>query len=163
MNTLLTHHILKEEAYAQTIGYHRSTNKRRGVRTRSRGIEVVDRGDGPTYRWHPDKANRSAQNLDAVVEVAKETATRVHRALAQGQIPLVLGGDCTIEVGAIVSHLSTDARIGLIYFDLHPDLNVPESVSPGALDWMGMAHILGEEKAAAALSHLEPRFPLQPC
>lgn len=47
-----------------------------------------------------------------------------------------------------------------MYFDLHPDLNVPESVREGALDWMDMAHILGEEKATEQLSHCGPRFPL---
>ena len=35
--------------------------------------------------------------------------------------------------------------MGLIYFDVHPDLNVPASVVE-ELDWMGMAHMLGEER-----------------
>ena len=35
--------------------------------------------------------------------------------------------------------------MGLLYVDLHADLNVPESVREGALDWMGMAHMLGED------------------
>jgi arginase len=48
----------------------------------------------------------------------------------------------------------------LIYFDLHPDLNTPESVRPGALDWMGVAHLLGEEQATKPLAHIGSRFPL---
>jgi arginase len=124
------------------------------------GLEVVDLGDGPVWRWRPDRVNRSAQNLDAVVGNAREVATRVRQALSQGLIPLVIGGDCTIEVGVLAGHLPSNDRIGLVYFDLHPDLNVPESVREGALDWMGMAHILGEEKATEQLSHCGPRFPL---
>ena len=49
---------------------------------------------------------------------------------------------------------------GLVYFDVHPDLNTPESVRPGALDWMGMAHMLDEPGAVAELSGIGPRTPL---
>jgi arginase len=124
------------------------------------GIEVVDLGDGPVWRWRPDAANRFAQNLDAVVQYAQDVASRVRAAVAEGLIPLILGGDCTIELGTVAGCLPTDERFGLVYFDLHPDLNVPASVPDGALDWMGMAHMLGEEGAAGSLSHVGSRFPL---
>ncbi|MEW5958418.1 MAG: arginase family protein [Chloroflexota bacterium] len=127
------------------------------------GLRIVDYGDGPIFRWRPDRSNPRAQNLEAVITIVQETAARVGQALSREQVVLVLGGDCTIELGIVAGHLSLAERIGLIYFDLHPDLNVPESVKAGALDWMGMAHLLGEEKACAPLSHLGPRFPmLQP-
>jgi arginase len=124
------------------------------------GVEVVDYGDGGgVRRWQPDKGNRRAQNLTAVVDVASETAARVENAHAVGHLPLVIGGDCTIELGTVAGLLPS-GRPGLIYFDLHPDLNVPDSVRYGALDWMGVAHMLGEEGAAGPLSRLGPRFPL---
>ena len=124
------------------------------------GLDVVDLGDGPVWRWQPDRTNRFAQNLDAVVQNAQEVATRVRQAVAAELIPLVIGGDCTIELGTLAGHLPSDDRISLLYFDLHPDLNVPDSVREGALDWMGMAHVLGEVKAVEALSRMGPRFPL---
>jgi arginase len=124
------------------------------------GVEGVDYGDGGgVRRWQPDKGNRRAQNLTAVVDVASETAARVENADAVGHLPLVIGGDCTIELGTVAGVLPS-RRPGLIYFDLHPDLNVPDSVRYGALDWMGVAHMLGEEGAAGPLSRLGPRFPL---
>jgi arginase len=43
---------------------------------------------------------------------------------------------------------------------LHPGVNVPTSVPEGALDWMGVAHLLGIEGAAESLSRIGPRFPL---
>ncbi len=52
------------------------------------------------------------------------------------------------------------ARIGVIYFDTHADLNVPASVPEGALDWMGMAHMLGEPGAVDEVVHAGPRVPL---
>jgi arginase len=128
------------------------------------GIEVVDHGDGEEVRrWRPDRANRHAQNLPAVVEVVRETAGRVGEAHAAGHLPLVVGGDCTVELGTVAGLLPPEGsgvRLGLIYFDVHPDLNVPASVGEGALDWMGVAHMLGEEGAAEPLSRVGPRFPL---
>jgi arginase len=128
------------------------------------GVEVVDHEDGGgVRRWRPDKGNRRAQNLPAVVEVVRETAGRVGKAHTAGHLPLVVGGDCTIELGTVAGLLPPEGsggRLGLIYFDVHPDLNVPASVGEGALDWMGMAHMLGEEGAAELLSHFGPRFPL---
>ena len=124
------------------------------------GIQVTDYGDGAIWRWRPDPANRRAQNLAAVVAAAQSTAARVQQAIGEGMIALVLGGDCTVEVGTVAGHVPNGGRIGLIYFDLHPDLNVPESVRPGALDWMGVAHLLGLEQATAPLSHIGSRVPL---
>jgi len=133
-------------------------------RLSSAGVAVVDHGDcGEVRRWRPDKGNRRAQNLLAVVEVVRETAERVEVARGAEHLPLVVGGDCTIELGTVAGFLHTGLsreRLGLVYFDLHPDLNVPESVPEGALDWMGMAHMLGEDGAADPLSRIGPRFPL---
>ena len=125
------------------------------------GVEVTDHGDGGgVRRWRPDKGNRHAQNLPAVVEVARETAGRVREAHAVGHLPLVIGGDCTVELGTVAGLLPSGERLGLIYFDVHPDLNVPDSVGEGALDWMGVAHMLGTEGATEPLSRFGPRFPL---
>jgi arginase len=125
------------------------------------GVEVTDHGDGGgVRRWRPDKGNRHAQNLPAVVEVARETAGRVREAHAIGHLPLVIGGDCTVELGTVAGLLPSGERLGLIYFDVHPDLNVPDSVGEGALDWIGVAHMLGTEGATEPLSRFGPRFPL---
>lgn len=130
------------------------------TRLEEKGLDIVDHGDSDVVRWRPDRENPYAQNLDTVVRIAEETASRVGSALSREQVPLVLGGDCTIGLGTVAGHATTKGSTGLIYFDLHPDLNVPESVEPGALDWMGMAHALGEERATTQLSRVGPRFPL---
>jgi arginase len=129
------------------------------------GVEVSDLGDSRMRRWRPDKNNRRAQNLTEVVEVIRETAEKVREAHATGHLPLVVGGDCTIELGTVAGLMppeGTGESLGLIYFDVHPDLNVPASVGEGALDWMGLAHMLGEEGAAEPLVRAGPRFPLLP-
>jgi arginase len=131
-------------------------------RLQAAGIAVTDRGDSAVWRWRPDRQQPRAQNLEAVIAQAEETAHRVRAAVAAGEIPLVLGGDCSIELGTVAGFLSLPRylRIGLLYVDLHADLNVPDSEPEGAFDWMGMAHLLGEEQAVPELSRFGPRFPL---
>jgi arginase len=63
-------------------------------------------------------------------------------------------------LGLLAGYAHVAPRLGLLYVDAHPDLNTPESVAQGALDWMGMAHALGEADAVHSLSHVGPRFPL---
>jgi arginase len=124
----------------------------------ARGREVIDLGDSPVWRWRPDRDHPRAQNLAAVTSIARETADRV-RAAGKGPL-LILGGDCSIELGTLAGHLARDESVGLVYFDLHPDLNTPETVTEGTFDWMGMAHALGVEGAAAELAGIGPRTPM---
>lgn len=125
-----------------------------------RGVEVRDLGDSPVWRWRPDRERPRAQNLGAVTDIARATAERVERALADGGPLLVLGGDCSIELGVLAGHLTRDASVGLVYLDLHPDLNTPDSVVEGTFDWMGMAHALGVDGAEPGLAGIGPRTPL---
>ncbi|MBA3262529.1 MAG: arginase family protein [Thermoleophilaceae bacterium] len=128
---------------------------------KQRGVELRDLGDSPVWRWRPDRERPRAQNLGAVAGGARETAARVEQAIADGGLPLlVLGGDCTIELGVVAGHLALDGDVGLVYFDLHPDLNTPSSVTEGTFDWMGMAHALGVDGAEPELAGIGPREPL---
>ncbi len=102
-----------------------------------------DLGDIPLRRWRPDRANRRAQNADGVAQAAREVAERVEAAIRSGHVPVVLGGDCTVGVGTLAGAQAAGQHVGLVYFDMHPDLNTPETVETGTLDWMGMAHMLG--------------------
>ena len=103
----------------------------------------VDFGDIALRRWRPDREQRRAQNADGVAKAAREVAERVEAAYRSGLTPVVLGGDCTVGVGTVAGALAAGERVGLVYFDLHPDLNTPETAGTGTLDWMGVAHMLG--------------------
>jgi arginase len=122
--------------------------------------DATDHGDRERFRWRPDREHPYAQNVAAVTEIVQDTARRVAQAAADGEFTLVLGGDCTVGIGTVAGRLGPGGRLGLVYLDLHADLNVPRSVRPGALDWMGMAHMLGEEGAEAELIRAGPRTPM---
>lgn len=125
-----------------------------------RGPAVIDYGDLEIVPFTLDYEHPRRQNVGAVAEVARAVARRTGEALRAGVTPLVVGGDCTILLGALSAYVEAGSAVGLVYLDAHPDLNTPESVVQGALDWMGMAHVLGIAGAVRELSHVGPRVPL---
>jgi arginase len=124
------------------------------------GITVDDLGDISGFRWRADKANPRAMDANVAAAVAKATAEQVASALAADGAVLVLGGDCTVELGTVAGALRGTPSVGVVYIDLDTDLNTPESTRDGALDWMGVAHMLGVEGTVPELAELGPRVPM---
>ena len=121
-------------------------------RLRSVWSDVEDLGDSPLFRWRPDRADPRAQNLAVVVEQVQAASSRVASALSAGRTALVLGGDCTIGIGTVAGARQALGSVGLIYFDLHADMNTRASVIDGALDWTGVAHMLALDGTEPALA-----------
>jgi arginase len=126
----------------------------------SRGISVNDLGDLPIARWQADRDHPHAMNADMVVKTARATAKQVRSIVDSHSLTLVLGGDCTIEIGVAAGFASRDKRTALIYMDLDSDLNTPNSTTDGALDWMGVAHLLDLEDCIGELAGIGDRRPL---
>lgn len=125
------------------------------------GFDVSDLGDSPVVPWRPDRARPRAQNLEAVVDVVRTTATRVADALLEDdRTVLVLGGDCTVGIGTIAGVDAVVGDVAVAYFDLHSDLNTPASATDGALDWMALAHMLAIEGSEPTLAAAAGKVPL---
>lgn len=124
------------------------------------GVTVKDKKNVSGYRWKVDKENKRAMNVDQVYSVAKEVAGKVHESLEENNKVLVLGGDCTIELGVVAGCLELSENIGLLYIDLDTDLNTPISVEDGALDWMGVAHLLGIAGTNGKLASIGKKTPM---
>ena len=123
-------------------------------------LGASDRGDTPRFRWRVDHREPRAMNAEAVVDGVRAVAAKVQDALRAGELPVVLGGDCTVGVGTVAGAVAAGAEPRLVYLDLHPDLNTPQSVPDGALDWTGVAHMLDVEGADERLAGAGPRRPL---
>ena len=125
------------------------------------GLSVSDAGDLPGFRYRNDPASPRARNVQIVTDNARRVADAVSKVLDAGGRYLVLGGDCTVGAGAIAGATRDAAiRTGVIYLDMHGDLNTPESVSDGSLDWMGVAHLLGEPGTVPAFAAFDGRSPV---
>ena len=129
-------------------------------RLRGAGADVDDMDDSPVWRWRPDRERPRAQNLEAVIDAVKVTRTRVERAVREGRITLVLGGDCSVGIGTVAGVLDVHDSLGLIYFDLHADMNTPVSVIDGALDWTGVAHMLALDGTDVDLAGVGGNAPM---
>jgi len=127
---------------------------------RERGLAVTDRGDVPGFRWGIDREHMRAMNADAAVGVASAVADHIAASLSEGSAMLVLGGDCTVELGTVAGASRETPDVGLVYVDYDTDLNTPVSVEDGALDWMGVAHLLGLSDTVPSLAGFGPRTPM---
>lgn len=127
------------------------------------GNDVRDYGDLTEQTWRPDRDRPFAQNLPEVVQSVQELATAAAGLLSADERLLVLGGNCTIALGTCAGLRRSGDEPGLVYIDRHFDLNTPDSTTEGALDWMGLAHALDLDGAAAELVEiLGPRPLLAP-
>jgi len=92
--------------------------------------------------------------------VARSVADQVELVLRGGEVPLVVGGDCTVELGVLSGFLRAGGDPALLYFDGGVDLYTPATNPTGILDSMGVAHMVGEPGVAEELARIGPRFPL---
>jgi arginase len=123
------------------------------------GTAVHDAGDVEGFRWRPDPERPEAANAPDVADRARQLAERVAAVRGSDRV-LVLGGDCTVGVGTVAGLALRGGAPGLVYFDRHADLNVPASTIDGALDWMGVAHMLDVEGAVDELAGIAGARPL---
>lgn len=126
------------------------------------GHDVRDQGDLTEQTWRPDRDRPFAQNLAEVVQSVEELATAAAGVFGKGERLLILGGNCTIALGACAGLRRAGAKPGLVYIDRHFDLNTPESTTEGALDWMGLSHALDLDGAAPELLEVLGPRPLLP-
>jgi arginase len=123
------------------------------------GLEVRDRGDVDAFRWRADRQRPDAMNAPAVAATARQVADHVEAALSADDDVLVLGGDCTVEIGSIAGALRMGRSVALVYIDLDADLKVP-ATGEGAIDWMGVAHLLDADGVVDEIASLGPRRPI---
>ncbi len=91
--------------------------------------------------------DKKVKYLPEVVQANIELARRVHAIVAEGAIPLVLGGDQSVSIGTIAGvaahYRQRGQRIGVIWFDAHADMNTPETTPSGNIHGMPYAISLG--------------------
>jgi arginase len=126
-------------------------------RLRSRGADVDDGGDLAGEVFTVDNDNPTHRSLPAVLRVARAVADATAEVLRSGRVPLLLGGDCTITLGAMAGTQRVHPDAGLAYFDGDADLSTPARTHSGVMDAMGIAHLLGiADSELARLDRPEP-------
>lgn len=96
-------------------------------------------------------------NVDGIAEFGRRLAERVAFTLDLGLFPLVLGGDCSILIGASLA-LRRRGRCGLFFFDGHADFYSADTEPNGEVASMDLAVVTG--RGPAELSDVEQLSPL---
>jgi len=125
-------------------------------------IEVADAGDLPVPKVAPSSTGK-LKNAGAILKVCSELEKHTYEAVANGSVPLTLGGDHSLAVGSVsgVAHALRDKgrKVGLIWVDAHADMNTPETSPTGNVHGMPLAHILGMgHKDFARLGGFSPKI-----
>lgn len=119
-----------------------------GESLRELGYQVEDGGDvavrNPEEQPHGDPR---LKYREPIREMAEAVATRVEKAVQDGALPIILGGDHSVAIGStagVASALKPGGEsFGIIWFDAHADMNVPESTPSGNIHGMALAVALG--------------------
>jgi len=99
-------------------------------------------------RYVDDDATRQpghVRNEAAMIDHARRLATRIGTVMDEGRSPLVIGGDCSLLLGAGVA-LARRGRFGLVHVDGHTDFRHPGNSTE-------CASVAGEDLAAAIGMH----------
>lgn len=121
------------------------------------GTPTVIRVEAPPYQSIVDPVS-DVRNADMVAAYSKELATVLTRILQQNQLPLVIGGDCSILLGAGAA-LKSIGNYGLFYLDGHTDYVWPEQSQTAAAAGMDLAIVTGNgHPKLTDIDHLKPYF-----
>jgi arginase len=129
------------------------------------GYVVEDRGNlsGPV---NPDTAPVAGyRHLDEVAQWCEAVRDAVESALADGRLPILLGGDHCLAIGSIAGVARHCAErktpLSVIWLDAHADFNTPETSPSGNIHGMPVAVVAGHgPEALTRLGHAKPM--LQP-
>jgi arginase len=120
-----------------------------GAALRRMGYDVALEEDIPAPAMETRRSeDKHARYKPQILDVCTRLAKRVKEVVDAGDFPLVLGGDHSIAMGTVAGTAAhfheKDQPIGLIWFDAHGDMNVPESSPSGNIHGMPLAHLLGK-------------------
>jgi arginase len=118
------------------------------ARIKQLGLQVEDIGNIPVKQ--PEEmavGEKRAKYVEEITDACKDLGAAVQKAIEEGWLPLVLGGDHSIAAGSvsgIAAHFKKEKKqIGCIWLDAHSDMNSPETSPSGNVHGMPLAGILG--------------------
>ncbi len=112
------------------------------------GYKVRDLGDLDVAEEEATPApGDKLKHLKEIRDACADLAQKVQQVLETDEIPLVLGGDHSIAMGSISGFAAHCRQLnqtpGLIWFDAHADMNMPETTPSGNIHGMPLAVVLG--------------------
>ena len=108
------------------------------------GHECMDWGNVETaVPEATEVGDERARFLPQIKDTCVRVAELVAQAAADGQLPLVLGGDHSVALGSLGGLARVHGPGGVLWIDAHGDLNSPETTPTGNVHGMVLAAALG--------------------
>lgn len=111
------------------------------------GLDVIDKGNIEVPTLDVEKFNSDQEglrNYDEIVTVSENLSKATSEIVKKGNFPLTLGGDHSIAVGSISGISQHYENLGVIWYDAHGDLNVPEESPSGNVHGMPLRILAGD-------------------
>ncbi|MEN9543985.1 MAG: hypothetical protein RLZZ598_818 [Pseudomonadota bacterium] len=111
------------------------------------GLRVLDRGNlvGPSNPWQPPVDGY--RHLPEVTTWNRAVHEAVHAELAQGHLPVLLGGDHCLAIGsisAVARHCREQGKkLRVLWLDAHADFNTSQLTPSGNIHGMPVACLSG--------------------
>ncbi|TGU72836.1 arginase [Geomonas terrae] len=107
------------------------------------GYLVEDMGNLPVPVRDVLGAEREQRYLPSITAVCETVYRAGASAVAQGYLPIFMGGDHSMSVGSI-GGVTDEHPAAVIWVDAHADFNTPQSTITGNIHGMALAALLGE-------------------
>lgn len=119
------------------------------------GHEVEDGGDvavpdqGEDDLWEQgaaahDPGSGGLVHMAEVVAMATAVREAVGNALDDGVLPVIVGGECCLAIGAVAALCDRLGNVTTAWLDAHGDINTPETSDSGLITGMPFAVALGQ-------------------
>lgn len=110
-------------------------------------LDVYDKGDIKVpavdiEKFHSEQ--KGLRNYDEIIDVNQKLNKEVSTSIENNRFPLVLGGDHSIAVGSVSAISKHYNNLGVIWYDAHGDLNIPEESPSGNIHGMPLRILTGE-------------------
>lgn len=116
-------------------------------RLKKMGLDVIDKGNIEVPTLDVEKFNSDQEglrNYDEIVTFSENLSKATSEIVKKGNFPLTLGGDHSIAVGSISGISQHYENLGVIWYDAHGDLNVPEESPSGNVHGMLLRILAGD-------------------
>ncbi|RBA02713.1 arginase [Staphylococcus arlettae] len=130
-------------------------------RLKNIGHSVEDKGDIAVPAVDVEKfkgKQEGLRNLNEIIEVSENLSNAVSSSIKNQAFPLIIGGDHSIAIGSISGVSQHYENLGIIWYDAHGDLNIPEESPSGNIHGMPLRVLLGDgDKQLVNISGYAPK------
>ena len=130
-------------------------------RLKNIGHSVEDKGNIAVPAVDVEKfkgKQEGLRNLNEIIEVSENLSNAVSSSIKNQAFPLIIGGDHSIAIGSISGVSQHYENLGIIWYDAHGDLNIPEESPSGNIHGMPLRVLLGDgDKQLVNISGYAPK------